>query len=207
MSIRLPSSLSGWPVVIAALVALAWPLFSGALDYQIDPARAWMHRTGDVATWLLVATLAMTPLQRLTRWAGWIRWRRVFGLLMFTCVTLHLLVFVGLWQGFDLVRLAVETGKRPYLWVGLSAWLLLLPLAATSTKAAQRRLGRRWKALHQMVYLVTLLAVWHQVWANKVGLMGVWPVALMLLLLLLWRLRTRIPRKKAALAQEPRKTC
>lgn len=197
---RLPSSLPGWPVVLICLAALAWPLFTGALDYQIDPARAWMHRTGDVATWLLVATLAMTPLQRLTGWPGWIRWRRVFGLLVFTCVTLHLLVFVGLWQGFDPVRVAVETGKRPYLWVGLSAWLLLLPLAMTSTKAAQRRLGRRWKALHQVIYVIALLAVWHEAWASKIGLPGVWPAALALLLLLLWRLRGRLSRKKAAVA-------
>lgn len=187
-------------MVVAALMILAWPLLSGALDYQIDPARAWVHRSGEVATWLLVATLAMTPLQRLTGWPGWIRWRRVFGLLVFACVTLHLLVFVGLWQGFDPVRIAVETGKRPYLWLGVFAWLLLVPLAMTSTKAAQRRLGRRWKALHQLVYLITVLAVWHQAWANKVGIPGVWLPALSLASLLLWRLWRRRPRKKAAVA-------
>lgn len=198
--VRLPSSLPGWPVVLLCLLVLVWPALSGALDYQIDPARAWMHQTGNVATWLLVLTLSMTPLQRLTGWAGWIRWRRVFGLLVFTCVTLHLLVFVGLWQGFDPARIVIETGKRPYLWVGLTAWLLLLPLAATSTRAAQRRLGRRWKSLHQMIYLLTLLAIWHQAWAHKVGLLGVWPAALSLFLLLLWRLRNRFPRKKAAVS-------
>lgn len=198
---RLPASLPGWPVCLLGLLPLAWPFLTGALDFQIDPARAWVHQTGNVATWLLVATLAMTPLQRVTGWPGLIRWRRVFGLLVFFYVSLHLLAFAGLWQGFDLQRLVVETGKRPYLWLGLSAWLLLLPLALTSTKAAQRRLGRRWKSLHQAVYVITMLAVWHQAWANKVGLMGVWPAALALSLLLLWRLWHRFPRKKAAVTR------
>lgn len=195
---RLPATLPGWPIVVLGLLPLAWPFAMQSLDFLIDPARAWMHHTGELATWLLAATLCMTPLQRWTGWAGWIRWRRVLGLLSFAYVTLHLLTFIGLWQGFDAARIVQETGKRPYLWVGLSAWLLLLPLALTSTKAAQRRLGRRWKTLHQAVYVIALLAIWHQAWAHKVGLVGVWPAAAALSILLLWRLRQRVLRKKAA---------
>ena len=201
-ALRLPPTLPGWPVVLLGLLPLAWPFLSNALDFQIDPARAWVHQTGNTATWLLVATLCMTPLQRWTGWAGWIRWRRVLGLLTFAYVTLHLLAFTGLWQEFDIARLVRETGKRPYLWVGLSAWLLLLPLALTSTRAAQRRLGRRWKTLHQLVYVVTGLAIWHQAWAHKVGLMGVWPAAAALTILLLWRLWGRFSRKKTAVGRE-----
>jgi len=198
---RMPATLPGWPVALLGLLPLGWPVLTGAPAFQIDPARAWVHHTGEVATWLLIATLAMSPLQRLTGWAGWIRWRRVLGLLMFFYVTLHLLAFAGLWQGFDLEQLTVETGKRPYLWLGLTAWLLLLPLALTSTRAAQRRLGVRWKRLHQAVYAVTLLAVWHQAWANKVGLAGVWLPALCLSFLLAWRLWRRASRKKAAVTR------
>ncbi len=198
---RLPSTLPGWPVALLGLFPLVWPILSGNLDFQIDPPRAWVHHTGDTATWLLVATLSMTPMQRLTGWGGWIRWRRVLGLLTFTYVTLHLLAFAGLWQGFDLIRILTETGKRPYLWLGLMAWLLLLMLALTSTRAAQRRLGRRWKALHQMIYVITVLAVWHQAWAHKVGLMGVWPVAAILAFLLLLRLKWRFSAKKAAVGR------
>lgn len=201
-ALRLPPTLPGWPVALLGLLPLAWPFLSNALDFQIDPARAWVHQTGNTATWLLVATLCMTPLQRWTGWAGWIRWRRVLGLLTFTYVTLHLLAFTGLWQEFDIARLVRETGKRPYLWVGLSAWLLLLPLALTSTRAAQRRLGRRWKTLHQLVYVIAGLAVWHQAWAHKIGLMGVWPAAAALTILLLWRLRGRFSRKKTAVGRE-----
>ncbi len=197
----MPATLPGWPIVLLGLLPLAWPFFGGSLDYQIDPARAWVHHTGKTATWLLAATLCMTPLQRWTGWAGWIRWRRVLGLLVFTYVTLHLLAFVGLWQGFDPARILTETGKRPYLWVGLSAWLLLLPLALTSTKSAQRRLGRRWKTLHQAVYVITLLAIWHQAWGHKVGLLGVWPAASALSILLLWRVWQRVLRKKAAVGR------
>lgn len=200
---RLPASLPGWPVALLGLLPLAWPLLvDGALDFHIDPARAWVHHTGEWASWLLVATLVMTPLQRLSGWPGWIRWRRVFGLLVFFYVTLHLLAFAGLWQGFDPLRLVVETGKRPYLWVGLMAWLLLLPLALTSTRAAQRRLGARWKRLHQAVYVIAVLAVWHQAWAHKIGLAGVWPVAAALSALLLWRLWQRFSRKKAAVVRK-----
>lgn len=201
-ALRLPPTLPGWPVVLLGLLPLAWPFLGTALDFQIDPARAWVHQTGNTATWLLVATLCMTPLQRWTGWAGWIRWRRVLGLLTFAYVTLHLLAFTGLWQEFDIARLVRETGKRPYLWVGLSAWLFLLPLALTSTRSAQRRLGRRWKTLHQLVYVVTGLAIWHQAWAHKVGLMGVWPAAAALTILLLWRLWGRFPRKKTAVGRE-----
>lgn len=200
-SSRLPSSLPGWPVALLGLLPLAWPFLGTTLDFQIDPARAWVHHTGNTATWLLVATLCMTPLQRQTGWAGWIRWRRVLGLLTFAYVTLHLLAFTGLWQEFDVARIVKETGKRPYLWVGLSAWSLLLALALTSTRAAQRRLGRRWKTLHQMIYVITLLAIWHQAWAHKVGLMGVWPAAASLAVLLFLRLKWRFSRKKAAVGR------
>lgn len=204
---RLPATLPGWPVVVLALAFFLRPLITGAVDYQIDPARAWVHHSGQWASWCLVLTLAMTPLQRYTGWAGWIRWRRVFGLLVFTGVSLHLLLFVGAWQGFDPVRLSVETAKRPYLWLGLMAWLMLLPLAVTSTRAAQRRLGPRWKRLHQLVYPLTLLAIWHQAWANKIGLGGVWPVAVCLSLLLLWRLRRRFSHKKTAVDIKLQKSC
>lgn len=184
---RMPAFLPSWPVVVAGLLAVLWPLLMPATDFLIDPARAWVHHTGEVASWLLVATLAMTPLQRLSGWPGWIRWRRAFGLLMALAASLHLLAFAGLWQGFDLLRLADETARRPYLWVGLSAWLLLLPLVFTSTQSARRRLGLRWQRLHRLVYLVAVLAIWHQAWSHKLGLFGVWVVALPLFLLLFWR--------------------
>lgn len=204
---RLPQSLPGWPVVAIALALFLSPLLSGAVDYQIDPARAWVHHSGRWASWCLVLTLAMTPLQRYTRWAGWIRWRRVFGLLTFTGVCIHLLLFVGAWQGFDPVRLSVETAKRPYLWLGLVAWLMLLPLAVTSTRAAQRRLGPRWKRLHRLVYPLAVLALWHQAWANKIGLPGVWQVAACLVALLAWRVFQGYSRKKASVGSNLQKSC
>lgn len=194
---RLPVSLPGWPVTAVALAMFLLPVFTGAVDYQIDPARAWVYHSGHWASWCLVLTLAMTPLQRYTGWAGWIRWRRVFGLLTFTGGGLHLLLFVGAWQGFDPVRLSVETAKRPYLWLGLAAWFMLLPLAATSTRTAQRKLGLHWKRLHRLIYPLTLLALWHQAWANKIGLAGIWPVAVCLSALLSWRLFQRFSHKKA----------
>ena len=186
---RLPARLPSWPWVLVATVWLVLPVFIAQGDYLADPTRALVHHAGEVATWLFVAVLAMTPLRQLTGWSGWIAWRRAFGLMAFAAVSIHLLVFAGLWQQFDPDRLLTELVKRPYLWPGMAAWLLLLPLVATSTRRARQRLGRRWNNLHRLVYLIVLLGVWHQAWAAKAGWLGVWLPGTVLFLLLCLRFR------------------
>jgi sulfoxide reductase heme-binding subunit YedZ len=136
-----------------------------------NPIEQITHRTGDWTLRLLLATLAVSPLRRLTGW-NVIRYRRTLGLLAFSYVCLHFLIYLVIDQGFPIqgfaIRYVVEdVAKRPYVTVGLAAFLLLIPLAATSTKGWIRRLGKKWKALHQLIYVAAALGVLHFLWQVK----------------------------------------
>jgi sulfoxide reductase heme-binding subunit YedZ len=121
-----------------------------------------------LGTWTLVmlcVTLAITPLRWLTHWSWLARLRRMAGLFCFFYASLHVLAYVGLDQWFALGAVLRDIAKRPYITVGFAAYLLLIPLAATSTNAMVRRLGgRRWQRLHRSVYLIALLAILHFWW-------------------------------------------
>jgi sulfoxide reductase heme-binding subunit YedZ len=137
-----------------------------------NPIEQITHRTGDWTIRLLLAALAVTPLRRLTGWNGLIRYRRTIGLLAFTYVCLHFLTYLVLDQGFPMQGFAIayvveDIAKRPYITVGFTAFLLLIPIAWTSTKGWIRRLGRRWTTLHQLVYLAAALGVLHYLWLIK----------------------------------------
>jgi sulfoxide reductase heme-binding subunit YedZ len=156
---------------LLAALPLAWLAAAAVLDrLGADPVAALTHETGQWALRLLLISLAMTPLRRLTRWAGWIRYRRMTGLWAFAYASLHLSVYVFLDLGDYWRQVVEDVLKRPYITLGASAWLLLLPLAATSTRWAMRLLGRRWLALHRLVYLAAILAVVHFIWLVKADL-------------------------------------
>ena len=163
-----------------------------------NPIEEITHRTGDWTIRLLLGALAITPLRRLTGWNDIIRYRRTLGLLAFGYVCLHFLTYVVIDQGFPIqgfaIRYVVEDiAKRPYITVGFTAFLLLIPLAWTSTKGWIRRLGKKWKALHQLIYVAAALGVLHFLWQVKgeqlepiyYGL-----VLVGLLVLRVWRRRT-----------------
>jgi len=161
-------------VVLLALVPAALiviDLFRGNLS--ANPIEDVTHRTGDWTLYLLLATLAVTPLRRLTGRGALVRFRRTLGLLAFTYACLHFLTYAVLDQGLFLQGDALgylgdDIAKRPYITVGFTAFLLLLPLAITSTKGWVRRLGgARWNALHRMVYVVGALGVLHYLWLAK----------------------------------------
>jgi methionine sulfoxide reductase heme-binding subunit len=138
-----------------------------------NPVENITHRTGDWTLRLLLATLAVSPLRQLTGWNPIIRFRRTLGLVAFSYVSVHFLIYVVLDQGFPVQgfawRYVVEDiAKRPYITVGFTAFLLLLPLALTSTKASIRRLGgRRWNALHRLIYVAAAGGVLHYLWQVK----------------------------------------
>ena len=150
-------------IIVAALVPLALIVRDAVTDrLGANPIEQITHRTGDWTIRLLLASLAVTPLRRLTGWNGLIRYRRTIGLLAFTYVCLHFLTYVVLDQGFPLQGFAIayvveDIAKRPYITVGFTAFLLLMPIAWTSTKGWIRRLGRRWTTLHQLVYVAAAL--------------------------------------------------
>ncbi|MBW8370435.1 MAG: sulfoxide reductase heme-binding subunit YedZ [Thiobacillus sp.] len=126
--------------------------------------------TRSTGTWTLtglLVTLSVTPLRRLTGRSDLIRYRRMFGLFTFFYAALHFVTYVWLDQFFDPAAIAKDVVKRPFITVGFTAFMLLIPLAATSTHAMMRRLGRRWQQLHRLVYPIALLGVTHYLWLVK----------------------------------------
>jgi sulfoxide reductase heme-binding subunit YedZ len=162
-----------------------------------DPVAALTHRTGDWALRLLLACLAMTPLRRVLG-APWpVRFRRLLGLYAFFYACLHLSVYAVLDLGFWWPQLLEDIAKRPFITAGFAAWLLLLPLALTSTKGWMRRLGSRWGTLHRAVYVAAGLAVLHFSWGVKADVREPLLYAAILALLLgvrvAWAWRARRP--------------
>jgi sulfoxide reductase heme-binding subunit YedZ len=151
------------PLVRLAAGAFFFPDWLGA-----NPAEYITRSTGDWALRLLLITLAITPLRRLTGWASLARFRRMFGLLAFFYALVHFSSFVSFDHVFDIGEIVKDIGKRPFITVGFTCLVLLTPLAATSTDAMARRLGaRRWLALHRLVYVIGPLAVLHFWWMVK----------------------------------------
>ena len=162
-----------------------------------DPGKVLVDRLGLGTLVLLLITLSMTPMQKLSGWAGWIAVRRQLGLWCFAYVVLHLLSYMAFILGFDWSQLAVELRKRPYIIVGALGFLGLLALALTSNRYSQRRLGSRWKKLHRLVYVILGLGLLHMLWIVRADLEE-WTIyafiGAALLLLRLPPVTRRIPR-------------
>ena len=150
------------------LFPLAWLLFDfwfGLLG--AEPIRAMILRTGKAAIILLTLSLVATPAGWLFRWKDATTVRRPLGLYAFMYVCLHFLIFIWLDYALIVPLIVEEIVARRYALVGFAAFLLLIPLAVTSTKGWQKRLGKRWKVLHKAVYLIAVLAVVHYIWLVK----------------------------------------
>jgi sulfoxide reductase heme-binding subunit YedZ len=153
---------------VGALLPLAWLLWEtwqGQLI--IDPVKEITTRTGKTALILLILSLACTPVNTIFGFKQALRVRRPLGLYAFLYVGLHFLTFLGLDYGFDLDLIRQDILDQRYVWVGFTTGLLLLPLAITSTKGWQKRLGKNWKRLHRLVYLASILDIVHFVWLTK----------------------------------------
>ncbi|UPT57662.1 protein-methionine-sulfoxide reductase heme-binding subunit MsrQ [Dickeya zeae] len=154
---------------LAALLPLLWLVFAvnqGA--FSADPAKDIQHFTGRMALKLLLATLMVTPLARYGKQPLLIRCRRLLGLWCFAWACLHLLSYALLELGVNhLDLLGKEVLLRPYLMLGMASWLILLALTVTSTQSAQRKLGSGWQKLHNLIYLVAILAPVHYLWSVK----------------------------------------
>lgn len=138
---------------------LAWRTLQGHLG--ANPVETMLRFLGTWTLVLLLVTLTITPLRRLTGWAWLIRLRRMLGLFAFFYASLHVVAWVWLDHWFDWPAMIEDVVKRPYLTFGFLAFVGMLPLAATSTQAMMRRLGRRWQQLHRIVYAVAVLGVLH----------------------------------------------
>jgi sulfoxide reductase heme-binding subunit YedZ len=180
------------PVVfVLCLLPLAWLVWGAAAGgLGANPAEALIRATGDWTLRLLCLTLAVTPLRVLTRTPQLLRHRRLLGLFTFFYACLHLLAYGWLDMGLDAGDIARDILKRPFILVGFSGWLLLLPLALTSSKRAIRALGaRHWQALHRLVYWIAGLALLHFFWmrAGKHDFAEVAFYAALIAVLLGWR--------------------
>jgi sulfoxide reductase heme-binding subunit YedZ len=194
--------LAGWvkPALWAALAAPAlWLVAAAATDrLGANPAEALLRGTGEWALRFLCLTLAVTPLRVIARLPTLLRLRRSLGLATFAYAALHVLAWGWLDQGFVVADMLRDIAKRPFILVGTLAFVLMLPLALTSSNAAVRRLGaRRWQALHRAVYAVAGTALLHFFWmrAAKQRWGEVAVYAAVIGLLLGWRLwhRARNP--------------
>ena len=183
------------------IAAAVWPLFwlyeAWSLALGPDPGKVLVDRLGLGTLILLLVTLCMTPMQKLTGWAGWIAVRRQLGLWCFAYVVLHLCAYLAFVLGFDWSQLGVELRKRPYIIVGSLGFLCLLVLAVTSNRYSQRRLGGRWKKLHRLVYVILGLGLLHMLWIVRADLKE-WSIyafiGICLLLLRIPAVMRRIPR-------------
>lgn len=178
-----------WAVHIGSWIPLAvivYDYFQGKLT--ANPIQDITYRTGKTALLLLVLSLAVTPANTLFGYKPLIRVRRALGLYAFMYVALHFLVFVGLDYGFDLGLLKDALFEKKYALVGLASGLILLPLAITSTRVWMARLGKKWKRLHNLVFLAGVLAVIHYIWSVKLDIRTPLDYGLAVVLLLIARL-------------------
>ncbi len=180
-----------WIVFPLCLVPLGVLVFHGITsNLGPDPVATITHTTGFWTLYLLLASLAVTPLRRLHKRLAWlIRFRRMLGLFSFFYASLHLATYIWLFSDFDMQAMLHDVLKRPFITVGFFAWLILLALAATSTTWAIRKLGgKRWNMLHRLVYAAAMLGVLHYWWIVKSGVRSPWRVTAVLTVLLLARL-------------------
>jgi len=164
-----------------------------------NPIEFVTRSTGFWTLTFLCITLAITPLRRLTGWQMLIRLRRMLGLFAFFYACTHLLTYVWFDQWFSLEEIVKDVWKRPFITVGFAAFLLLVPLAITSTNRMVRKLGRRWSQLHRLVYLVVILGVTHFWWLkqDKNDLAQPWLFSAIVLALLLFRILYPIWQRRA----------
>ena len=194
-------------VWVLCLAPLAWGLYRAFFGdgFGVDPVLEIDHYTGDVTLIMLLALLAVTPIRGLTGWNDLQKARRLIGLFAFFWVCLHFLVWIGLDQFFAWRYIGEDLTERPYIVVGFTAFLLLLPMAVTSTRGWIRRLGKNWTRLHRLVYVAVLLGIVHFFWITKAD--DRWPTRALIVWALLMAYRVpwrRLLGARAGAAKERR---
>jgi len=187
-------TLSSWPVLF-----IAWRTYRGELT--ANPVEFYQHQTGDWTLRFLVFTLCITPFRKLFNLPELIRFRRMLGLFAFFYVCLHFFTYLGPDQSFSLSGMLQDVAKRPFITVGFAAFVLLIPLAITSTAGWVRRLGgKRWQMLHRAVYAAAVLGVIHYYWLVKSDIRKPVFYGALVGILLAWRIWSWMSKKKAPAA-------
>jgi sulfoxide reductase heme-binding subunit YedZ len=186
-------------VFLAALIPLArlgWKAYNGALG--ANPIQVITFSTGTWTLVFLLATLAITPVRKLTGQYWLIQYRRMLGLIAFSYGCLHFTTYIWLDQFFDLHNIYKDVYKRPFITAGFTAFVLMIPLAATSTQWAIRKLGKRWQRLHRFIYISALAGVVHYIWLVKKDVRRPFIYAGVLAILLLYRVVAWYTRRRTS---------
>jgi methionine sulfoxide reductase heme-binding subunit len=184
-------ALSAWP-----LLFIIWRTYRGELT--ANPVEFYQHQTGDWTLRFLVFTLCITPFRKICNLPELIRFRRMLGLFAFFYVCLHFLTYLGPDQSFSFSGMVQDVAKRPFITVGFAAFVLLIPLALTSTAGWIRRLGgKRWRMLHRAIYVAAALGVVHYYWLVKSDIRKPVLYGSLVGILLVWRIWSWTSKKKA----------
>src|SRR3954469_15552787 len=198
-----------WVKLVVFLLCLGPAVYLGWRFYNQDltanPLEYITHFTGDWGIRMIAAALAITPLRKLLRLPDLIKFRRMIGLYAFFYASLHLLAYLWLDRLFDFHDIAKDIAKRPFITVGFATFMLMLPLAITSTKGWIRRMGgKRWQLLHRLVYFSGIAAVVHYYWLVKSDVRLPLMYGAIIGVLLLYRLAVWAAKRKPAMVPKPR---
>ena len=155
-----------------------------------EPVKEITHVTGNWTLRFIIITLAMTPLQKFTKLNFWITYRRMFGLFVFFYASAHMMTYVGIDYRFDWSSIGDDIVKKKFIFAGFLAWLLLVPLALTSSKRMIRLLRDKWKKLHKLIYIISLLGIIHYLWLVKV--VTIEPLIYLIIIVILLTLRVKM---------------
>ena len=156
-----------------------------------EPVKEITHHTGEWTLIFICLTLAMSPLKKLTNLNIWIKFRRMLGLFVFFYATIHLLTYVGIDYRFEWEPIFNDVLKKKYIYIGFSAWLLLIPLAVTSSQKMMKLLKHNWKKIHRLIYIIAIFGALHYIWLSKTIFFKPLIFAIIILVLLMLRLNFR----------------
>ena len=182
---------------IIVFILCLWPLVIISLNIYYnelgaEPVKKIMNHFGEWTLIFICLTLAMSPLKRFTNLAFWTKFRRMLGLFVFFYATIHLLTYIGLDYRFDWQPIFNDVLKKKFIFIGFSAWLLLIPLAATSSQKMINLLKQNWKKLHRIVYIIAIFGALHYIWLSKTIFFKplIYSVIIVVLLILRIRIKT-----------------
>lgn len=158
-----------------------------------EPVKKIMNHFGEWTLIFICLTLTMSPLKRITNLGFWIKFRRMLGLFVFFYATIHLLTYVGLDYRFDWEPIIKDVLKKKYIFIGFSAWLLLIPLAITSSQKMIKLLKNNWKRLHRLIYIIAIFGSLHYIWLSKTIFFK--PLVYLVIILVLLALRIKIKKR------------
>ena len=183
---------------IIVFILCLWPLVIISLNIYYnelgaEPVKKIMNHFGEWTLIFICLTLAMSPLKRFTSLAFWTKFRRMLGLFVFFYATIHLLTYIGLDYRFDWQPIFNDVLKKKFIFIGFSAWLLLIPLAAPSSQKMINLLKQNWKKLHRIVYIIAIFGALHYIWLSKTIFFKplIYSVIIVVLLILRIRIKTR----------------